>query len=153
LREGSRSDNREGRTRQQAELLKAGKLSDLNTEHLIEEIEAMGRGERRELTQRFEVLSTYLLKWRYQPEFRGRGWQLTIIERRRRIRNSRLSILVRRWIWVIRRNKPTRQAGLQAGMELRAIPSLPRSGGRGFRWCFGPARIALKLQVNLILLS
>lgn len=74
-----------GWTRQQAELLKAGKLSDLDTEHLIEEIEAMGRRERRELTQRFEVLLTHLLKWRYQSEFRGRSWRLTIIEQRRRI--------------------------------------------------------------------
>lgn len=74
-----------GWTRQQAELLKTGSLSDLDTEHLIEEIEAMGRSERRELTRRLEVLLTYLLKWRYQPEFRGRSWRLTIIEQRRRI--------------------------------------------------------------------
>jgi hypothetical protein len=74
-----------GWTRQQAELLKAGKLSDLDTEHLIEEIEAMGRRERRELNLRLEALLTHLLKWRYQPEFRGRSWQLTIIEQRRRI--------------------------------------------------------------------
>lgn len=45
----------------------------------------MGRSERRELTRRLEVLLTYLLKWRYQPEFRGRSWRLTIIEQRRRI--------------------------------------------------------------------
>lgn len=74
-----------GWTRQQAELLKSGRLSDLDTEHLIEEIEAMGRSERRELTRRLEVLLTHLLKWRYQPEFRGRSWRLTIIEQRRRI--------------------------------------------------------------------
>lgn len=74
-----------GWTRQQADLLKAGKWADLDTEHLIEEIEAMGRRERRELTQRFEVLLTHLLKWRYQPEFRGRSWRLTVIEQRRRI--------------------------------------------------------------------
>jgi hypothetical protein len=74
-----------GWTRQQAELLKSGKVFELDTEHLLEEIEAMGRSERRELTRRFEVLLMHLLKWRYQPELRGRSWQLTIIEQRRRI--------------------------------------------------------------------
>jgi hypothetical protein len=35
-----------GWAQQQAELLKAGQLTELDTEHLIEEIEAMGRSER-----------------------------------------------------------------------------------------------------------
>lgn len=74
-----------GWTQQQAELLKSGRLSDLDTAHLIEEVEAMGRSERRELTRRLEVLLVHLLKWQYQPAFRGRSWQLTITEQRRRI--------------------------------------------------------------------
>lgn len=74
-----------GWIQQQAELLKSGRFSELDTEHLIEEVEAMGRSERRELTRRLEVLMTHLLKWQYQPEFRGRSWQLAIIEQRRRI--------------------------------------------------------------------
>ena len=74
-----------GWTQQQAELLKTGQLTELDTEHLIEEIEAMGRSERQQLTRRLEVLLTHLLKWQYQPEFRGRSWELTIIEQRRRI--------------------------------------------------------------------
>ena len=44
-----------GWTRQQAELLKTGQLSEIDTEHLIEEIEAMGRSERQQLTRRLEV--------------------------------------------------------------------------------------------------
>lgn len=74
-----------GWTREQAELLRAGQFSDLDTEHLIEEIEAMGRSERQQLTRRLEVLLIHLLKWHYQPEHRGRSWQLTIVEQRRRI--------------------------------------------------------------------
>jgi hypothetical protein len=74
-----------GWTQRQAELLKSGRFSELDTEHLIEEIEAMGRSERQQLTRRLEVLLVHLLKWRNQPEFRGRSWQLTIIEQRRRI--------------------------------------------------------------------
>jgi hypothetical protein len=74
-----------GWTRQQGELLKSGRFEELDTEHLIEEIEAMGRSERQQLTRRLEILLIHLLKWRYQPEFRGRSWQLTILEQRRRI--------------------------------------------------------------------
>ena len=74
-----------GWTQQQAKLLKTGQLSEIDTEHLIEEIEAMGRSERQQLTRRLEVLLIHLLKWQYQPEFRGRSWELTIIEQRRRI--------------------------------------------------------------------
>jgi hypothetical protein len=74
-----------GWTQQQAELLKSGQLAEIDTEHLIEEIEAMGRSERQQLTRRLEVLLIHLLKWQYQPEFRGRRWELTIIEQRRRI--------------------------------------------------------------------
>lgn len=74
-----------GWTQKQVALLKSGCLSELDTVHLIEEIEAMGRSERRELTWRLEVLLIHLLKWRYQPAFRSRSWQLTLIEQRRRI--------------------------------------------------------------------
>lgn len=74
-----------GWTQQQADLLKTGRMSELDTEHLLEEIEAMGRGERRDLTRRLEILLVHLLKWRYQPELRGRSLRLTILEQRRRI--------------------------------------------------------------------
>lgn len=74
-----------GWTQQQAKLLKTGQLSEIDTEHLIEEIEAMGRSERQQLTRRLEVLLIHLLKWKYQPEFRGRSWELNIAEQRRRI--------------------------------------------------------------------
>ncbi|MDD1650135.1 MAG: DUF29 domain-containing protein [Methylococcaceae bacterium] len=74
-----------GWTQRQSELLRAGRFEEVDTEHLIEEIEAMGRSERQQLTRRLEILLTHLLKWRYQPDFRGRSWQLTIIEQRRRI--------------------------------------------------------------------
>lgn len=70
----------------QAELLRQGRLAELDTEHLIEELESMGASERRELGNRLAVLLAHLLKWRYQPERRGRSWMLTIKEQRQRAR-------------------------------------------------------------------
>ncbi|MDB6369439.1 MULTISPECIES: DUF29 domain-containing protein [Photorhabdus] len=71
-----------GWTQEQAGLLRSGDLSQLDTENLLEEIEAMGRSERRELRSRLEILLAHLLKWRYQADRRGRSWELTIEEQR-----------------------------------------------------------------------
>lgn len=65
-------------TQQQAVLLKAGRLSELDAINLLEEIESMGRSEKRELDSRLTVLLVHLLKWQYQPVRRGKSWQLTI---------------------------------------------------------------------------
>lgn len=67
-----------GWTQEQAAFLKAGKLTELDIENLIEEVETMGRSEKRELNSRLTVLLIHLLKWQYQPIRRGRSWQLTI---------------------------------------------------------------------------
>lgn len=72
-------------TQRQADLLKSGNLAEVDFEHLIEEIESMGASERRALISRLAVLMAHLLKWQYQPSFRGRSWQLTIKEQRRQL--------------------------------------------------------------------
>jgi hypothetical protein len=71
-----------GWTQEQAALLKAGRLSDLDIENLIEEVETMGRSEKRALRSRLSVLLLHLLKWHFQPLRRGNSWRYTIIEQR-----------------------------------------------------------------------
>jgi hypothetical protein len=70
-------------TLEQAAKLRAGRLSELDIEHLIEEMESMGATERREVIGRLTVLLAHLLKWQFQPSHRGRSWQLTIAIQRR----------------------------------------------------------------------
>ena len=56
----------------------------------FEELDDMGRSEKRELVNRLRVLLAHLLKWEYQlaalserwAEFEGRSWRNTIIEQR-----------------------------------------------------------------------
>lgn len=75
-------------TQEQASLLRTGRLAELDVEHLVEEIESMGRGERRQLTDRLELLLMHLLKWQYQPDrcdSDGKSWLRTIREQRRKI--------------------------------------------------------------------
>jgi hypothetical protein len=67
---------------EQAALLRAGKLGDADIGNIAEEIESMGRSEKRELLSRLRVLLMHLLKWRYQPDRRGKSWRLTIAQQR-----------------------------------------------------------------------
>lgn len=71
-----------GWTQEQASLLRAGRLTELDIDNLIEEVETMGRSEKRELESRLTVLLLHLLKWKYQDARRGRSWELSIIEQR-----------------------------------------------------------------------
>jgi hypothetical protein len=70
---------------EQAALLRAGRVSDADLEHIAEEIESMGRSEKRELVSRLKVLLTHLLKWQFQTTLRGTSWRLAIEEQRREV--------------------------------------------------------------------
>jgi Domain of unknown function DUF29 len=70
---------------EQAQLLRAGRLSEADIAHIAEEIESMGRSEKRELVNRLSVLLMHLLKWRFQPSAHGTSWRLTIEEQRQRL--------------------------------------------------------------------
>ena len=67
---------------EQAALLRAGRLSEVDIEHVAEEIESMGKTEKRELANRITVLLSHLLKWQYQPGRRGASWEVTITNQR-----------------------------------------------------------------------
>lgn len=64
--------------REQAHLLRTGQLDLLDIEHIAEEIEDVGKSEKRELRNRMAVLLSHLLKWQYQPEYQGNSWRRTI---------------------------------------------------------------------------
>lgn len=67
---------------EQARLLRAGLFSELDIEHIAEEIEDVGKSEKRELASRLAVLLAHLLKWQYQWERQSSSWQRTIKEQR-----------------------------------------------------------------------
>ena len=76
-----------------ADLLKKGQFSELDIEHLLEELASMGASEQNELESRLTILMAHLLKWQFQyqqlserwQEFKGDSWRTTIIEQRTRI--------------------------------------------------------------------
>lgn len=54
----------------------------LDVEHLVDELEAMAKSEKRELLNRLSVLLMHLLKWQYQAPKRTRSWRNTITTQR-----------------------------------------------------------------------
>jgi hypothetical protein len=70
---------------QQAQLLRAGRFAELDIEHLADEIEDVGKSEKREFASRMAVLLAHLLKWSRQPKMRSNSWRSTIVDQRKRI--------------------------------------------------------------------
>jgi len=69
-------------TQRNAESLRTGRFDQADIEHIAEEIEDMGKSERREPDRRLEVLLQHLLNGREQPKRRGnRGRRTTKIQR------------------------------------------------------------------------
>jgi len=68
--------------------LRVRDYSNIDWENLIEEIEDMGRSERRSLESNLVVVLMLLLKWQFQPDKRSGSWKGSIAEHRRRIRKS-----------------------------------------------------------------
>jgi hypothetical protein len=73
-------------SQQQAALLRAGRTGEADLENIAEEIDSMGKTEKRELVSRLTVLLLHLVKWRFQEKKRGRSWRLTIKGQRLDIR-------------------------------------------------------------------
>ncbi|PHJ66100.1 hypothetical protein VF14_16150 [Nostoc linckia z18] len=71
-----------------AELLKQKNFTQLDLENLIEEIQTMGRSEKKALRSNLEVVLMHLLKYKYQSEKRSGSWRATIREHRKRLKEA-----------------------------------------------------------------
>lgn len=72
-------------TQAQAEKLRARSMNAIDWDNLAEEIESVGRSDKRELLNRLDTLLMHLLKWEFQPDRRTRSWLNTIDDQRKRI--------------------------------------------------------------------
>lgn len=108
---------------EQAALLRAGRLSEADIANIAEEIESMGRTERRELVNRLIVLLSHLLKWRFQPTRRSAGWEVAIRNQRRAlVRHLADNPSLRSW-----RGEALAEAYLDARGEAYAETGLPEA--------------------------
>ena len=65
--------------------LQAGDLSQLDLKNLIEEIDSLGKREKRAIESNLIIVILHLLKWYYQPQKRSSSWRSSIREHRRRV--------------------------------------------------------------------
>jgi hypothetical protein len=70
-------------TYEQAELLRLGRFSEADVANIIEELETLGRSERKALISSYRLILSHMLKWRYQPSHRSNSWRNTIRRERR----------------------------------------------------------------------
>jgi len=88
----------------QAHTLRTRNVDELDFDNLLEEIEAMGRGEKRSLKSRLALILVHLLKWQYQPHYRSKSWRLTIQNQREEV-------------WEILEDSPSLKAMLDVSMD------------------------------------
>jgi len=72
-------------TKETAQLLKEGRINEVDIKHIVEEIEDMGNSNKRAVVSQLSRLIAHLLKWKYQPSLRCNSWKNTI-------ENSRMEI-------------------------------------------------------------
>jgi hypothetical protein len=72
-------------TIEQGRALRDRATNALDYDNLAEEIESLGRSDKREIESRLENLLVHLVNWRCQPERRSPSWEASIDEARRRI--------------------------------------------------------------------
>src|SRR5476649_311653 len=63
-------------------LLRDKKMNEVDFDGIIEELEEMGISNKHAFKNRLAQLIFHLLKWQFQPDFRGRSWEGTIEEQR-----------------------------------------------------------------------
>jgi Domain of unknown function DUF29 len=68
--------------------LRTQDYANVDWENLLEEIEDMGKSEKRAIYSNLKILLLHLLKYRYQPEQRSNSWVASIVEHRQRIKKA-----------------------------------------------------------------
>jgi len=72
-------------TAAQARVLREVRPAELDWANLAEEIESLGKSDKRSISSNLNVILVHLLKWAYQPEKRKADWKGSIVEHRDRI--------------------------------------------------------------------
>src|SRR5271163_4644665 len=69
-----------------ANLIRNGRLAEVELNTLAEYLTDMAKRDRREVVSRLVLLLSHLLKWEYQPDRRSGSWRGTILEQQRELR-------------------------------------------------------------------
>jgi hypothetical protein len=70
---------------EQAARLRQARPRSIDWENVAEEIESLGRRDRRKVASDLNKILEHLIKWQYQPQKRKAGWRSSIREHRDRV--------------------------------------------------------------------
>jgi len=109
-----------------AQLLRERCWDVIDWEHLIEEVEDLGKSERSAIGSQMERIMVHLLKWQYQPQRRSDSWLDSINDGRSQIRrkledspslrNYPDQVLAKEY------TRARREAARQTGLEISIFP-------------------------------
>jgi hypothetical protein len=68
-----------------AQLLRDRRWQEIDVEHLIEEVQDLGKSEKRSISSQLTRLLLHLLKWEYQPQRRSDSWLDSVTDARTQI--------------------------------------------------------------------
>ena len=68
--------------------MRDGNLAALDVDNLLEELEDMGRSEKRSVYSNLKILLLHLLKYQYQPAMRSNSWLGRILGHRQRLNQA-----------------------------------------------------------------
>ena len=115
---------------EQAKLIRAGHLDQLDLTHIAEEIEDVGKSEQRELASRMALLLAHLLKWEYQPSRRSKSWQFTLATQRKEVAyvlaeapSLRGKFTDAKWLEILWAKART-QAEAETGLDIDTFPEV-----------------------------
>jgi hypothetical protein len=112
---------------EQAALVRAGRLSELDRENVAEELESLGKEQAHSLESSYRVLLLQLLKWRYQHRKRSRSWAGTIVRERinaaKRLVNNRGLEQHKRHLFAEAYGGARREAAAETGLRISVFPA------------------------------
>jgi hypothetical protein len=69
----------------QVSALERGDFAGLDLIHLADEVGDLGRSQKHKIRSNLNVVLVHLVKWKYQPDRRKPGWEVSIHEHRTRL--------------------------------------------------------------------
>jgi hypothetical protein len=112
-----------------ADLIRSGRLTEVDLNNLAEYLTDMARRDRREVFSRLVSLLAHLLKWEHQPDHRSGSWRGTILEQQRELRQFLESGTLRNHATAVFADtyaEARKQAAAETGLARTAFPEEPR---------------------------
>jgi hypothetical protein len=116
-------------TEEQAALLRAGRITQVDLSNLIEEVESLGASQKAAVDSQMVRLLMHLLKWVYQPTRRTKSWRVSIVNARVEIalhmRGSPSLKTHQSVFWLQNYLAARKAAANETGLLLKRFPEAP----------------------------